>query len=87
MGKISDEELLKAIPPIKDAILQAIVAATLSKYSAQSIYLGDYSRSGLTSPRFLEKVSDFQKELSKLESDFKNWSWLCPSKVPSSIAI
>jgi len=49
--------------------------------------LGDYSQSGLSGAKIESVISDFKKELAKIEADSNLWPWLKPSKIPASIAI
>jgi len=90
--RLSDNELLKFLPPldIAKALLDIL-------YLLSSVYytrLGDYGKNYFTDPIIQTHLAKFQQELIKIEAEINKrnetrtpYEFLLPSKIPQSINI
>jgi len=89
-GKLTEEDILKALPPRSVGLAQVGMINILSSFSAQDQTLGKNPEELFVEKEALAAFSSFQKKLEEIETKIRkrgDWTWLAPSRIPNSAAI
>lgn len=94
--KVNSKRILDSLPDLVMSDKQIIITYTLSAYSENEIYLGDYPMKLFTEDRAQVVIKKFRDDLREYENAIKNrnervgregYKWLLPSHIPNSIAV
>nr|XP_039267987.1 allene oxide synthase-lipoxygenase protein-like [Styela clava] len=95
-GEATMSRILKSLPDVDMATITITIAYTLSSFSPDEVYLGEYPMRLFTDPEVLTFIDHYQKALKLYSDKVKErneyadeyaYEYLLPDRVPNSIAI